>query len=245
MEDCGVFYTSSLHPVYEEIPTPRGQESDYQLLNSEYSTLPFPILPESMVGLLPAAPHDYLLPANDYTKPCDSRHRRPVRHQFGSKTCDKRMKAEGAGTGRLTGRNRGGARTLDTRAACNSATYQAPRGHQGEYRGHQGDYLPRVGCNQADFLPREAWTDFSGSDDWMEGDPLRDPAARISRPRDLSPHRRRLISASASREISPTLNSLESSDVTMSTSSSETYPKCSSQDPGGTLIIEDKPRNLN
>ena len=280
-----MFYTSSLHPVYEEIPTPRGgggsrsTDSDYQLLNTEYSSLPYsatcPVLPDSMVGLLPPSTST----AADYTKPCDSfasnRRRQNggngrIGGDGGSKTCDKRMRKEGRNGG-SSGKRRfvggGGARTLDPRShgqfikGDSNYTYQMPHAAAasrlaGTGGGHQ-DYLPRIGCNQADFLPREAWTDFSGSDDWMDpaaavGDRLRrigpvGAGGSIRIPRllrsssrgggggdsDLSPvcgggdRRSRLISSSSqSREISPTLNSLESSDVTMSTSSSETYPKC-------------------
>ena len=50
MEDSGVFYTGTMHPLYEEIPTPMSGgttashyavSGEYQLLNSDYSTLPY------------------------------------------------------------------------------------------------------------------------------------------------------------------------------------------------------------
>ena len=235
-----MFYTGALHPVYEEIPTP-AREGEYQLLNSEYSTLPFSdtysILPENMVSLLPPSSH----------KPG---HGRQVLVQRGKvpgggaptsvRTAYKPVRPGGGG---MRG---GGIKTLDTRlgppppmagttggTSCDSLTYQTPQ---------------CAGCNnQNDFLPREAWTDFSGSHAWISeagkerprklaarehvapADGLRYPKAVSSRSRigvpaaACSPDRRRI--SCESREISPTCNSLESSDVTISTSSSETYPK--------------------
>ena len=257
LDDCGVFYTGSLHPVYEEIPTPLG-DGEYQLLNSEYSTLPFsdayPILPDTMMSLLPPQnlnlkpshhnPHQQVCSANKtfmlFQKPGSAQ-------QQGSRTCRKPEKVE-VRPGVRTGGGGAGFRTLDPRlppssSPCDSLTYQTPHSRF-------------IGCNQGDFLPREAWTDFSGSDDWMETDPLREdrrtgrvgsgdgcPAVRTrisSVQRDVSPPRRRV--GSSTREISPTCNSLESSDVTISTSSSETYPKSGSNDPGP--YSEERLRNL-
>ena len=163
---------------------------------------------------------------------------------------------------------RGGIKTLDTRlgppvlaggpgttgggTSCDSLTYQTPQ---------------CAGCNnQNDFLPREAWTDFSGSNAWIS-EAERAAAAGKERPRKLtrepvapadglrypkmggsrsritapaaacSPNRRRI--SCESREISPTCNSLESSDVTISTSSSETYPKAFGGETFGKPAIRD------
>lgn len=268
MEDCGVFYTGSLHPVYEEIPTP--VEGEYQLLNSEYSTLPFsetyPIIPENMISLIPR--QEYTISKSGFSgsgsKPgFNSGFRGGSRSEFScsgnksftvfqsksgkpsnARTCQKPRIVAGSG-GVFIPRDRvrgGGIRTLDTRlqapGSCDSLTYQTPH----------------TRINQSDFLPREAWTDFSGcSADWIEGDPLRDSRSRSGasrttgsrirsqvRSRDASPNRRRMHSQG--REISPACNSLESSDVTISTSSSETYPKSGSNIPEA--FSEEKLANL-
>ena len=263
MEDCGVFYTGGLHPVYEEIPGQR--EGEYQLLASEYSTLPYTdhlstILPDTMVSLLPHQHHQH----HQYTKPHPSKtNPRPSKpglppsssyiriqkfggkagHPNGSRTAHKPVvgRVDVVPTGPKEA-GRGGIRTLDTRLvgdipanSCDSLTYQTPHTHY-------------VGCNQSDFLPRQAWTDFTGTNEWMARERKeRRPPEGAELPGLRSTHRLmdnvsspivgsrgRIIASSSggasprsseSREISPTCNSLESSDITMSTSSSETYQK--------------------
>ena len=87
--------------------------------------------------------------------------------------------------------------------------------------------------NQDNFLPRTAWTDTSGSDDWLDvaNDNKNDKSGTTHQthpghyerpacpsPPDLISNKCRTTSASPSN--------ISTSDVTVSPSSSESYPEC-------------------
>ena len=82
--------------------------------------------------------------------------------------------------------------------------------------------------NQDNFLPRTAWTDTSGSDDWLDladnsGPHTATDSDFYSRPGCPSPPD--LISNKC--RLPPTSPSvISTSDVTVSPSSSESYPEC-------------------
>ena len=83
--------------------------------------------------------------------------------------------------------------------------------------------------NQDNFLPRTAWTDVSGSDDWLQNDNSQNSETNkydcdfYERPSCPSPPD--LISYKCRRTT--TLSSrISTSDITVSPSSSESYPEC-------------------
>jgi len=83
--------------------------------------------------------------------------------------------------------------------------------------------------NQDNFLPRTAWTDMAGSDDWLQNDNSKNLETNkydcnfFERPSYPSPPD--LISNKCRRTT--TLSSrISTSDITVSPSSSESYPEC-------------------
>ena len=128
---------------------------------------------------------------------------------------------------------------LQPRQSSNRAIYRAP--YQPSTAGRA--QLQRSGAalaaiqrqNQDNFLPRTAWTDTSGSDDWLDAandNTVAGPGTTHSpapAPRPACPSPPDLISGGVGRgrgsPASPsTLTS--TSDVTVSPSSSESYPEC-------------------
>ena len=138
-----------------------------------------------------------------------------------------------------------------------SPRYHIPHNQNTVGGGGKQNHYESATANQNDFLPREAWTDFSAAGDtqWRTQQRGRStvtgggvgalqsdtPAGRLYQfgaGRTLD-RPGLLIAGMGSEwgdreEISPTMNSLESSDVTISTnSSSDTYnPKCVNTTPG-------------
>jgi len=227
MEDSGVFYTSTMHPLYEEIPTPmsQGAEShyavsgEYQLLNSDYSTLPYsdatmpysesiPFLQNNLISVMPAQQRHTNITGG--TPATNNRTSAKGNSKFssqktlppiiksgpffsggGAKTCDimpDPYNEPGGiippgyhdGQWRTGGRgwiasNSGGGRmqTLDPGRHISSSVAKRAAAHSESSPRYQ--QLPHSKAatnatstgNQNDFLPREAWTDFSGTDDWQ------------------------------------------------------------------------------
>ena len=353
MEDSGVFYTSTMHPLYEEIPTPMSGvttashyavSGEYQLLNSDYSTLPYseatlpysesiPFLQNNMISAR-ATNHTQqqhhrnsqnnggFYPKNNGTSKNTGKNGGKFSVQktlppiiksgpfFGgsAKTCDitaddamfpppayhdSQWRSRGGWTavsstanGGLMGRMQ----TLDpVRHLSSNISSTVGKKADGYNRSESPRYQiphskppphPKNGTagNQNDFLPREAWTDFSGTNDWLHNaglvageteqllsvagngsnggnnrqhyefskntldcpgavraslragkdlsgwadTPTRSSTSGWADTRSSSGGESRDTTASAeSREISPTtLNSVESSDVTISTTSS-------------------------
>ena len=76
-------------------------------------------------------------------------------------------------------------------------------------RGHRAHHTSERRHNQDTFLPRHAWTDVSGSEDWLD-----DSRASCASPPDMM-----------CTQYSNSVTHTSSSDVTVSPSSSQSYPQ--------------------
>ena len=238
MEDSGVFYTGTMHPLYEEIPTPMSGgttashyavSGEYQLLNSDYSTLPYseatlpysesiPFLQNNMISVrtnnqqnqrnLQNNGGGFYPKSNGHTKNTSKNGGKfsaqktlpPIIKSGpffggGAKTCD--ITADDAmfqpppGYHDSQWRSRGGwsttanggrmqtldpVRHLSSNISSNTAAKKSDVFGRSESPRYQIPHTkpplhPKNGTtaagNQNDFLPREAWTDFSGTNDWL------------------------------------------------------------------------------
>ena len=135
---------------------------------------------------------------------------------------------------------------LQPRQSSNRAIYRAPyqpsttlasgAAGRAQLQRHGAALAAIQRQNQDNFLPRTAWTDTSGSDDWLDaandntvaGPGTTHSHAPAPAPRPACPSPPDLISGKCRGRGSPASPSTltSTSDVTVSPSSSESYPEC-------------------